>query len=72
MGIEAAQKRVLGALLERHPALVPADELRAELADVHDIDQALTALIADGLVTRLGELVGASWAVARAHHLGAD
>jgi hypothetical protein len=30
--------------------LVVADELRAELADVHDIDQALTALIADGLV----------------------
>jgi hypothetical protein len=72
MGIEAAQKRVLGALLERHPALVPADELRAELADVHNIDQALTALIADGLVTRLGELVGASWAAARTDRLRAD
>lgn len=64
MGFETAQQRVLSALLERHPALVPADELRAELADVHDIDQALTALIGDGLVTRLGELVGASWIAA--------
>ena len=35
MGVEAAQKRVLGALLERHPRLVAADVLRAELADVH-------------------------------------
>jgi hypothetical protein len=52
--------------------MVPADELRAELADVHVIDQALTVLVADGLVTRLGGLVGASWAAARTHRLRAD
>jgi len=45
MGIDSAQRRVLNALLEHHPEMVPADELRVELADVHDIDQALTALI---------------------------
>jgi len=72
MGIEAAQRRVLGALLERHPALVPTDQLRAELAEVHDIDQALTALITDGLVMQLGGLVGASWVAARTDRLRAD
>jgi hypothetical protein len=72
MGIDAAQKQVLGALLDRHPALIPADALRAELAEVHDIDQALSGLIADGLVMRLGELVGASWIAARTDRLRAD
>ncbi len=69
MGIDSAQRRVLNALLEHHPEMVPADELRVELADVHDIDQALTALISAGVATRLGELVGASWVAARTHRL---
>jgi hypothetical protein len=69
---KASQQRVLEALLDRHPTLVPAEVLRAELADVHDIDQALTVLISDGLVTRVGSLVGASWAAARAHRPPTD
>jgi hypothetical protein len=69
VSIDDAQRQVLVALLSRHPAMVPADELRVELADVHDIDQALTALIGEGVAMRLGELVGASWVAARTHRL---
>jgi hypothetical protein len=72
MGIEAAQRRALGALLEHHPVLISADQLRADLADVHDIDPALTGLIRDGLVMRFGELIGASWVAVRTHRLHPD
>lgn len=68
MDADADQRVTLGELLDRHPRLVPIDQLRDGLRDV-EIDQALAALIEDGLATRLGDMVGASRAAVRADPL---
>jgi hypothetical protein len=62
------QRATLGLLLERHPKMLTVDQLRAELAGV-DVDQALSLLQADGLVSRVGDLVGATRAAVRAEQL---
>jgi hypothetical protein len=59
------QRVVLGALLDAHPRLLEADELAAQLHDVPRVDQIVRILVDDGLVTRLGDLVGASRAAVR-------
>lgn len=59
-----ADVAVLGALLERHPAMAGLDELAAELHDL-DVSAAVERLSGDGLVNRRGERVGVSRAAAR-------
>jgi hypothetical protein len=59
---DSMQRAVLDTLLDAHPKLLHRDELRVQLGDC---DQALRVLIADGLATRLGDLVGASRAAVR-------
>jgi hypothetical protein len=68
MATDADQRATLGLLLERHPAMVDVDELCAELAGVA-VDEALQALVDDGLVNRLGDRLGASRAAVRADQL---
>jgi hypothetical protein len=61
---DGADRVVLAALLERHPAMAGLDELAAELHDL-DVRAAVDRLSGDGLVNRLGERVGVSRAAAR-------
>jgi hypothetical protein len=56
---DAADRVVLGALLQRHPAMAGLEELVAELHDV-DVPAAVERLSGDGLVNRLGEIGPAS------------
>ena len=60
----AAQRMVLGALLEVHPRLLELAELETRLADVPR-REALRVLVHDGLATRLGDRAGASRAAVR-------
>jgi hypothetical protein len=78
MTSERLQSQILTALLDRHPSLIDIDQLPALLAehghdtrDTGEIDAALTGLLGDGLATRLGDLVGASWVAVRATRLNA-
>jgi hypothetical protein len=66
----SAQRAVLGALLKAHPRLLALDQLAAELPEVPRVREAARVLIDDGLVTRLGDLVGASRAAVRFKALG--
>jgi hypothetical protein len=73
---ETMQSVLLTALLARHPRLVDITALSTMLAedghpdvDAQDLDIALNLLLGDGLATRLGDLVGASWIAARATQL---
>jgi hypothetical protein len=59
------QRALLSALLSAHPRLVEADVLCAEHARFAHVESALRVLVDDGLVTRLGNLVGASRAAVR-------
>jgi hypothetical protein len=67
----ASQRAVLGALLEAHPRLLELDQLAAQLPDVPRLGQVVRILADDGLVTRLGDLVGASRAAVRCDALRA-
>jgi hypothetical protein len=62
---DAAQRTVLGTLLEAHPRLLGVDELEAQLADLPRVREALRVLVDDGLATRLGDRVGVSRAAVR-------
>jgi hypothetical protein len=59
-----ADRVLLGARLERHPAMAGLDELAAELHDV-DVPAAVDRLSGDGLANRLGERGDVSRAAAR-------
>jgi hypothetical protein len=61
----SAQRAVLDALLRAHPQMLHLDELAAQLAEVPRAREALRVLVADGLATQLGELVGVSRAAVR-------
>jgi hypothetical protein len=65
MAADASQNAVLEVLLRRHLALVGLDELRTMLPAVDSVDFAVKALSADGLVSRLGDRIGASRAAVR-------
>ena len=65
MHADASQNAVLDVLLRRHPALVGLDELRAMLPAVDSVDFAVKALSDDGLVSRLGDRIGATRAAVR-------
>ena len=62
---DAAQRTVLGTLLEAHPRLLGVDELEAQLPDLPRVREALRVLVDDGLATRLGDRVGVSRAAVR-------
>jgi hypothetical protein len=66
---DAAQRAVLEALFRAHPRMLELDELAAQVADVPRAREALRVLVADGLATQLGELVGVSRAAVRFHVL---
>lgn len=66
---DVADRVVLGALLERHPAMTGLDELDRELHDL-DVRAAVGRLSKDGLINRLGDRVGVSRAAARFDQLG--
>jgi hypothetical protein len=62
---DAAQRILLGTLLEAHPRLLGLEELEAQLPDVPRVREALRVLVEDGLATRLGDRVGVSRAAVR-------
>jgi hypothetical protein len=64
------QRTVLGLLLERHPELMTLGEIQAALPDLDDVVEAVVRLVSDGLATRLGDNIGASWTVVRYEALG--
>jgi hypothetical protein len=57
---DAAQRLVLGTLLDAHPRLLGLDDLTARLASVPRVEEALRVLVDDGLATRLGDRIGVS------------
>src|SRR3712207_9543432 len=67
MDTHRSQRATLLHLLERHPAMLTVDQLRHQLAGI-DVDEALAALQGDGLVNRLGDLIGASRAARSEEH----
>lgn len=70
--INAAQRAVLDALLMAHPRMLRVDELTAQLTAVPRVREALRVLVADGLATQLGELLGVSRAAVRFQALARD
>jgi hypothetical protein len=66
---DESQRVVLGLLLENHPAMLSLEDLRGRLADVDDVEFAVSRLADDGLASRVGHLVGASRAAVRADQL---
>jgi hypothetical protein len=64
-----AQRTVLGLLLGEHPAMLSIDELHRQLSDVPDVDDAVEHLAGAGLVNRVGDLIGASYAAVRGDQL---
>ena len=66
-----AQRSVLRTLLDAHPRLMDVAELDDRLPDVPRLHEALRVLVDDGLVTKLGDRVGASRAAVRFQTLGA-
>jgi hypothetical protein len=66
MELEAAQRVVLGLLLELHPSLLALDELSERLDLVQDeLALAISMLCADGLVSLLGDRAGCTRAAVR-------
>ena len=63
------QRVLLRSLLAAHPKLLEADELVALHARFPNAESALRVLVDDGLVTRLGDLVGASRTAVRSEAL---
>jgi hypothetical protein len=66
---DSAQRALLGLLLAAHPAMLSLDEVRRRLSDVVDVDDALEHPSRDGVINRLGDLVGASRAAVRTDQL---
>jgi hypothetical protein len=64
-----AQRIVLGLLLERHPTMLTAEEVRRTLSDVPELDHAISQLVADRVANRVGDLIGASRAAVRTDQL---
>jgi hypothetical protein len=64
-----AQRTLLGLLLEHHPAMLTADEIHRLLSGVLDVDDAIAHLSGDGLINRLGDMIGASRAAVRGAQL---
>jgi hypothetical protein len=62
---DAPQRSVPGALLDAHPRLVGVEDLVAQLADVPRVSEVIRVFVADGLGTRLRDLIGASRAAVR-------
>jgi hypothetical protein len=56
-------------LLEQHPAMLSVEELRRLLPDVPRLDEAVEQLVRDGVVNRVGDLIGASRAAVRTDQL---
>jgi hypothetical protein len=64
-----SQRAVLGLLKDAHPAMLAADDVRRQLGDVPRVDEAIKTLVGDGLVSRVGDLLGVSRAAIRADQL---
>jgi hypothetical protein len=64
-----SQRAVLGLLKGAHPAMLAADDVRRQLSDVPRVDEAIKTLVGDGLVSRVGDLLGVSRAAIRADQL---
>jgi hypothetical protein len=62
---DAAQRIVLGALLDAHPRLFNLAELEVQLPDVPRVREAVNVLVGDGLATKLGDRIGVSRAAVR-------
>jgi hypothetical protein len=56
-------------LIERHPTMLSGEDLRRLLPDVARLDEAVEQLVRDGVVNRVGDLVGASRAAVRTDQL---
>jgi hypothetical protein len=65
MDLDAAQRTVLGFLLESHPRMLGMDDLRGHLPDIDGIDFAVARLADDGLASRVGDRVGVTRAAVR-------
>jgi len=64
MTFRPAQRRILAVLLDHHPRLLSIDE-RRDLVGDELFECALAQLSHDGVVTPLGDTVGASWVAER-------
>ena len=62
------QRRIVERLLAHHPAMRTLEQLSVELGGA-DVEATVEELVSDGLATRLGELVGASWVAVRLDRL---
>ncbi len=69
VGLEIAQRVVLGALLEAHPGPLSRAELATMLNDAIAAADAIDALLRDGVANRAEELVFASHAAIRTDQL---
>ena len=66
-----AQRTLLGLLLDEHPSMLTVEEVQRRLSNIPRLHEALAVLVSDGLVSRIGDLVGVSRAAVRAHQLRA-
>ena len=64
-----AQRTVLGLLMEAHPRMLAASDVRDRLKDVPRVDEAIRVLVADGVLNRLGDRLGVSRAAFRTDQL---
>ena len=69
MEADFAQRTVLGLLLEAHPSMLSVEDVRRQLRDVPEVDHAIKTLVGDGVLNRLGELLGVSRATIRTEQL---
>ena len=65
------QRALLAVLLNAHPAMLTTTDAARMLSDVGDLDEAAEHLRRDGLVNRVGDMIGASRSAVRAHQLRA-
>jgi hypothetical protein len=63
------QRALLAVLLNAHPAMLTTTDAAAMLSDAGDLEEAAELLRQDGLVNRVGDLIGASRSAVRAHQL---
>jgi hypothetical protein len=69
MNLDAAQRVVLGLLIERAPAVLDIAELRCALPGVDGVERAVSCLAGDGLAYMAGDRVGATRAALRYYAL---
>jgi hypothetical protein len=67
--LKIAQRAILTALLEAHPGPLSRTELAAMLGDPIDAEDAIAALLRDGVANRAGDLLFASLAAIRVDEL---